>query len=393
MDEKYLNYLYQRYRSGELNAQEIREWNTFVMDATQDKALLDLIDADWDHVDISSPIPDSDTQAAIYQHIISQRQHTVRPKRVSLKKYLTAAAAIAAILIPAGVYFFKSQYDTTAIQHADISHQIQPGKAGATLTLTDGTTINLSDAKEGELARQSGVLISKDADGQLSYHLAPTLETESKMPTTNNISTTNGETYRIRLPDGSQVWLNAASSIQFTTPLVNQGIRTVRLEGEGYFEIAKDQKHPFIVETADQKVQVLGTHFNISAYRDQMTTKTTLLEGSIKIKAFNTEQQLKPGQQALLDGNNLLIKTINAPQQAVGWKNEEFIFDNTSLEDIMKQIGRWYDVEIAYSDQIIDPGFGGSISRSKNIKDVLQALEKTQGVHFKIEGRRILVMP
>lgn len=387
MDKRYINHLYKQYQSGKLTAQEQQDWHRFVTDSEQDQALLDLIDADWDRADTKVGTFDQQMREDIYQDIIKQPQISLPRRRVLSWSRIAVAASIVGLFTIMGFYLYKSQ----AIDSSLESHQIVPGKAGATLTMADGTIINLGDADTGELVQQSGVRITKDSTGQLSYEIAGT--TEHIHPMLNNIRTSKGESYRVRLPDGSLIFLNASSSIHFTTPLIQHGKRTVRLEGEGYFEIAKDSDHPFIVETDQQKVQVLGTHFNITAYPDQKMTKTTLLEGSIDIMAFGQAQRLNPGQQAILKDNNLQVQNILAPQQNIAWKNEEFVFDNTSLEDIMTQISRWYNVDISYSPEISDPGFGGSISRSRPIEEVLQALEKTQGVHFKIQGRRILVMP
>ncbi len=389
MNKQYINHLYKQYQSGKLTEQEQKDWHRFVTDSGQDQALLDLIDADWYRTDSNVMPLSRQMQEDIFQDIIKQPQIARSPRKVISWSRIAVAASIVGLFTIMGLYLYKSQPVDSPLSLE--SHDIVPGKAGATLTMADGTIINLSDAATGELAQQSGLRITKDSTGQLSYEIADA--TGNIHPMLNNVRTSKGESYRIRLPDGSLISLNASSSIHFTTPLIQHGRRTVRLEGEGYFEIAKDSDHPFIVETDQQKVQVLGTHFNITAYPDQKITKTTLLEGSIDITAFGQAQRLKPGQQAILKDNNLQVQNIATPQQSVAWKNEEFVFDNTSLEDIMTQISRWYNVDISYSPQVIDPGFGGSISRSRPIEEVLHALEKTQGVHFKIQGRRILVMP
>lgn len=398
MDAKYLEELFQKYQSGTLNAQEQYAWKTFITDTANDAQLLQLIDAVWDVNNKPSPVASELVKEKIYQEIVAQPQasaasHAAAESSRRLPR-MAIAASITAFILAIGYYWYSRPTDR--FQSASLttdSIKIQAGQPGATLTLADGTVINLSDAADGKLTKQSGVTISKTADGKLIYQIAASEGQNSPSTALNSIATANGETYEIQLPDGSSVWLNSASSLSFSTQLVQQGQRRVKLQGEGYFEIAKDSKHPFIVDTEQQQVEVLGTHFNISAYKDQAQTKTTLLEGSVKILAFNSTTKLKPGQQALLDQDKILVKQIPSSQQAIAWKNGEFIFDNLSLAEIMQQISRWYNVEVSYVGKVSDPGFGGSIRRSKSIEEVLKALQKTQAINFKIEGRRVLVMP
>lgn len=393
MDAKYLKLLYQKYQSGTLSAEEFQDWKAFIADTANDTQLLALIDPAWDTAQRESPMLSNRLKERIYQEIIVHPQERSVRSLYSRISRLAIAASIAAFIVAIGFWYYRPADKASSSTLARDTQEIKAGQQGATLTLADGTVINLSDAADGDLSKQAGVMISKTADGQLIYQVITENGTNNSSAARNTISTANGETYQIKLPDGSSVWLNSASSLTFSTQLLHNGRREVKLQGEGYFEIAKDPKHPFIVDTEEQQVEVLGTHFNINAYKDQAQTKTTLLEGSVKILAFNSYTQLKPGQQALVDKDKILVKQTPNSQQQVAWKNGEFIFDNLSLEEIMQQISRWYNVEVSYAGKIVDPGFGGSIRRSKSIEEVLKALQKTQGINFKIDGRRVLVMP
>lgn len=308
-------------------------------------------------------------------------------------RIVTAAAAVAAIVF--GLWFYHHENilsPKASPKHEIVRNDIAPGRIGATLTLANGKQIILSDANNGELAKQAGVVISKSAEGQLIYEMDGSA-TQHLSGMTNRLSTAKGETYQIKLPDGTMVWLNAASTLSFSTNLRDKGHkdqRRVGLIGEAYFEVAKDNMRPFVVKTNKQEVEVLGTHFNISAYPDELDTKTTLIEGAVRL---NHSTVLKPGEQAVLKESGKISILKTDPTEAIAWKNGYFIFRNESLTDIMKKISRWYDVDIIYKGDISQLEFGAVISRNRNVTEVFKKLELTGSVHFRIEGRRIIVMP
>ncbi len=314
-------------------------------------------------------------------------------------------AVAAIILIVSGLVFYTYKMRTADSLNA-LAHDIGPGRNVARLTLANGRKIILSDAQEGKLAEESGVRISKAGNGQIIY----TIVNEHKgakdhRPEMNTIETPKGGQYQVNLPDGSRVWLNAASSLRYPSRFSAEE-RKVELSGEAYFEIAKvfkgkdtgkadkeRERLPFVVKTASQLVEVLGTHFNINSYGDETAVKTTLLEGSVKVKplTFNNAQFLKPGQQAVLEGGSLKIKEADLSAE-MAWKNGEFVFASNDFHAEMRKVARWYNVDIVYDDSApADFNLGGFISRSKNISAVLKLIELTGKVHFKIEGRRILV--
>ncbi|ALL05755.1 hypothetical protein AQ505_09780 [Pedobacter sp. PACM 27299] len=265
---------------------------------------------------------------------------------------------------------------------------INPGGNKALLTLESGKKIQLSDTK-------TGVVI--DAS-KLSYNDGTLINNEASK--TFTISTPRGGTYQVRLPDGSMVWLNAASSLTYRTALKEDGgIRRVKLTGEAYFEVAKDKEHPFVVSTDKQNVTVLGTHFNINSYTDEASVRTTLFEGSVRVAPLSSSGNpllenakiLKPGTQAINSGNVIEIAPADA-DLAISWKNGEFAFKNETLEEIMKKVSRWYDVEVVFEDPKVKRKiFGGSISKFEKVSKVLGMLELTGDVKFKIDDKKILV--
>lgn len=310
-----------------------------------------------------------------------------------LPLYKIAAAVAAVFIVVLGIYFYRSQQTDTRLAKV-IETKIVPGGTKATLTLSDGSRIILDDAETGVLASQSGVSIQKTADGQLIYSVsnstAPAAQPGNELMY-NTIETPVGGSYQINLPDGTKVWLNAASSLSFPTKFSN-GSRIVKLTGEAYFEVAKNKHMPFSVKFNKQVVEVLGTQFNINSYTDEGADKTTLFEGSVRLSQGSKQVVLKPGQQAVYEKDEMKVKDTDL-EEALAWKNGYFMFKNEDIKSIMRKIARWYDVEVSYSGNIPDIGFGGTISRSTDISEVLNALQLTNSIHFKIEGRRITVMP
>ncbi|MNR01771.1 fec operon regulator FecR [compost metagenome] len=290
------------------------------------------------------------------------------------------------------IYFFSnSNPDRAQKQTITAAKKIEHGGDRAILTLADGQKIILDEAANGELAKSSGIKITKAADGRLVY----TVTNEEPNDLTvkyNTIETPKGGQYQINLPDGSLVWLNAASKLTFPTRFVGEA-RLVTLAGEGYFEISKNKAMPFKVKTSRQEVEVLGTHFNISAYTDETYTRTTLLEGAVKVKLLNEQQSsvLKIGEQAVLSSNSLTVDKVDV-EAAVAWKNGYFRFDDEALETIMNKVARWYNVDVVYEQpKLKSEKLGGITTRFSEVSSLLKMLELTGKVKFKIEGRQITV--
>ena len=310
-------------------------------------------------------------------------------KHIKLWPRIAIAASIV-ICIGIGFYFYKNYDASNPIVRSQ--HDIAPGGNKAFLTLADGKRITLTDIKNGEIAEQSGVKITKATDGQLIYTVSNLSENNNKVKEYNTIETPNGGQYQLKLPDGTKVWLNAASSLKFPTKfarLVNRRVELLR--GEAYFEVAKDKKHPFIVKADQQEVEVLGTHFNINSYANELGIKTTLLEGSVKVVLKGSSKTLLPGEQSQISKSNISVVRNIDLEDVIAWKNGYFKFGE-SLESIMNKVSRWYDVDIIYQ---IKPNsgtaFNGKISRNRSLRELLDMLEFAGNVHFKIEGRRVIV--
>jgi transmembrane sensor len=313
--------------------------------------------------------------------------------------YQIGVAASLLAILSIGLYLYSNRNVDTqlALSDSEILKEkviIKPGGDKAVLTLSDGSKIILEDAKKGLLANQAGVSIQKTADGELLYSFSKNdiIITEN-IPSEviyNKIETPFGGKYQINLPDGSKVWLNSASTLRFPA-FFSGDTREVELNGEAFFDIAKNPKKPFKVITKDQVVEVLGTQFNINSYSDEESFKTTLIEGSVKIIYKDRVVLLSPGQQ--FQPNLKSSKVVEADTEEVtAWKDGYFLFKDEDIQSIMRKVSRWYNVEVTYSGDIPDVGFGGNISRSKDIDEVLNVLQLTNAVHFKVEGRRITVM-
>lgn len=325
------------------------------------------------------------------------KNHGVKPMWLSIRRISAAAAVM--LILSTGLYFYLNRTETKVTQvkkPAAPKHDILPGGNIAVLTLADGTRINLDNANTGTIAEQAGIKISKRSDGQLIYTIAstPVAGRSQTKDVYNTIETPMGGEYQVNLPDGTRVWLNAASSLHYPASFDGRE-RRVKLSGEAYFEVAANKAKPFLVESKGQLVEVLGTHFNINSYTDERTVKTTLLEGSVKvsipgISAFNF---IKPGQQASVhrSGSSISVANIDV-EEAVAWKNGYFTFSDEDIQSIMRQVSRWYNVEVVYKGTIPSESFGGNVSKSKNISEILRILELTKVVHFKVEGRRVIVM-
>lgn len=300
---------------------------------------------------------------------------------------IAAAAAVVLVALSAGLYFYSDHKGSRSVDSVTLMNDIQPGGNKATLTLSNGKRISLNDVTNGKIAEEAGIKIEKTADGQLIYTIADAKA--SRPGEFNTIETPKGGQYQLTLPDGTKVWLNAASSLKYPLDFKTKTHRKIKLIGEAYFEVAKDKQRPFIVETTMQTVEVLGTHFNINSYSDEPSSKTTLIEGSVKVSNKSGFKILQPGQQSSLTETKIELSEIDI-EDAKAWKNGLFVFSDEPLESIMRKVSRWYDVDIVYKGVDVNELYWGSISRYDNISKVLKKLSVTGGITFKIEGRRII---
>jgi transmembrane sensor len=318
-----------------------------------------------------------------------------------------AAAAAVILILSVGSFFLSRKSPTQAIvQQQPLENDILPAGARATLTLLDGRTIPLDSADSHALARQGNATISS-LGGQLIYGASQPGRSTASQPggnstnqpggpaaqgnlAYNTLTTRPGEHYSLLLPDGTKAWLNAGSSI--TYPVVFEGNeRKVKVTGEVYFEVVHDAKQPFKIAVKDQLVEDIGTHLNINAYDDESTINTTLLEGSIKVTKGSASAILAPGQQAKIRpvGNSFQIQKVDA-DEAIAWKNGYFYFDRADIQTMMRQLARWYDVQVIYKGEISKRTFKGKLYRNIKASEALRILTYF-GAHFQIDGKTITV--
>lgn len=387
MEKERIAYLHHHYLNGTLSIEEFEEWNILLRDTENLDYLSELMDSNWDTMTANDRI-----------HLIDNRSDEIlacisaQPYKKTLKKNwrVRTIAAAAIILISLSMYLYIRQNDTDLKQRGGFAYDVKPGKQGATLTLANGKKIRLSDVSNGEIANQAGISVSKTAEGEIVYEIK---DGGTDPNQTNTLSTAKGETYILTLPDKSRVWMNAASSLTYSATLKKNGKRSVKLEGEAYFEIAKDPLHPFVVETKTQQVQVLGTHFNINSYADEAVEKTTLLEGSVQVDLIKGGKTvlLKPGQQSLLSNGQIQIQDVDT-DESIAWKNGYFQFDGKNLETALLEVSRWYNIEIEYKDNSLrKQALAGSISKYENVNNILKTMELTGALKFSVSGRKIVV--
>lgn len=309
-------------------------------------------------------------------------------RRSGLKLWPAIAAVAATLLCILGLYLYynRSLSVYQEKQYASGStNEIRPGTDKATLILSNGTRVNLSALPSGKVAIQKGTRITEETKGELVYTAT---ENHSSTYGYNTLETPKGGKYLVHLPDGTKVWLNAASTLKYPTSFTSLKERRVQLSGEAYFVVTHNKAMPFRVVTDNQVVEVLGTHFNIKSYPKE-TVKTTLLEGSVYI---NHQTILKPGQQAINTASGIQVHQVDT-SAVVDWKNGYFNFTGEdNFQSAMHKVERWYDVQFVYDSlSVTDIDLGGRLSRINNLSTILKRIESTGKVQFQIKGRRILV--
>lgn len=381
--------LISKYLSGDLSPGEQEEFRQWLdADAANGKLLAELENEEQLDRDLRF-LSDVNSKAA-WENVGSRINNPVPEPRlpVYLGYWKYAAAVLIFGLLSYAVfdaaYNPKGSVVVTEAKQA-VGNDVLPGGDKATLTLADGSVVSLEEMENGTVREENGIRVSKK-DGQIVYELMK--QGNNTAVTYNTITTPVGGQYSIVLPDGSRVWLNSASSLHFPTAFTGQN-RDVELTGEGYFEVAENEKMPFMVQAGKTNVSVLGTHFNLMAYANEGVTKTTLLEGSVKVGNGSSSRTIVPGEQALT-GENVQVRTVDT-EEAVAWKNGYFQFENEDLRTIMRQLKRWYNVDVDNEQQIPDKHFTAVISRNTNLAQVLRMLEMSGELEFKIEGNRITI--
>lgn len=327
-----------------------------------------------------------DVYQELSAHINNSRLITPANTRKLPLRWLVAAVILMVCSI--GLYNHYKAIPAEQTVKATPKNDIAPGGNKATLILADGSKLVLDEVKNGRVAKQGESLVEKKHSGLLSY-LTNNEGAETAPVTYNTITTPRGGQYNVILADGTEVWLNAASSLKFPTSFTGKE-REVELTGEAYFEVAKNKAMPFHVTAAGQTVEVLGTHFNVNAYTDENGIKTTLLEGSVKVSKAGLQVVIKPGQQALFNNSAVNVTDGVDIDEVMAWKNGKFYFNNADIQTVMRQVSRWYNVDIEYAGKIPEDHFTGKFSKNMTAANALKVLEFT-GVNFKIEGRKIIV--
>lgn len=369
MKRKELISLSEKILNGEANELEIRKYNAWYNSFQQD----------------DMPVVGDEKGDVLYA-AIEKRISAQNKPAIKLWLRWTVAASIAVAIAFAGYFYTTYQQGHKSFYANDLA----PGSNSAVLKLANGKAISLSNA-------QTGITINL---AELTYTDGSKVAALSEKVTREDmeISTPLGGQYQVVLGDGTRVWLNAGSALKFPSDFTMLKKRKVELSGEAYFEVAKDQKRPFLVISAGQEVEVLGTHFNINNYEKEKNSKTTLLEGSVRITATaaggtgNEARVLKINEQATLAAGGIRVKTVNT-EEAMAWKNGYFDFNEEKLESIMEKIARWYNVTIIYQDpELKEQTFTGNISKFRQASEVLNKIALSEVVHFRIEGRNIIVM-
>lgn len=400
MDRQALHNLLTKYREGKLADEEVRVLKDFLNTPTGQDLVSELWDKDLEIVPLND---DTARQDSIFRRIIAdgrvadtsdvQQEVIHHPRRLWAKVAIAASILLAATA--SGVLFLmkhKSPENEVLRVH---KQEIQPGSDKARIVFDDGSFIELDEVEDGTVLENKGVRIVKRDDGTIAYELGDNQKMQK--PIYNTIVTPRGGEYSIVLPDGSRVRMNAASKLKYPIAFATD-TREVELEGEAYFEVVNKntktgKRIPFIVHTHEQQLEVLGTSFNINSYNQNITT--TLVEGAVALTYPHTRkvQYLKPSQQSNYSQKDKKLSVVKVdPYYTIAWKDGSFAFHNASIYEVMEDIARWYNIDVVYQGDLSDVRYSGTISRFENFRQLLQIIEWTDLVTFKVDGRRITVM-
>lgn len=399
MSEDTLRQLFDKYLKGKISQDEIIQLQKYIADPRYTSVLDDILKEAYADRELSvSGDYDAD---AVFEEFI--RKTAGRPGasgaqvRPLLKRLTAYAAAVVLIFFGAAVAYRYAGHDPVpqAVLPTKTPTVIPPGQDQAVLTLANGQQIVLDSTARGTLSNQAGTLVT-GAKGRLIYQpgggqsAGNNGSADDTQVAYNTITTARGGQYQLVLADGTRVWLNAASSLRFPTSF-RGGQRQVTLTGEGYFQVARDASHPFIVSFDSTQVKVLGTAFNIMAYKDEAAARTTLVEGSIRVSRGASQATLEPGKTAVFKGDELRVEQADV-DQVVAWKYGKLSFNHLDLKAIMRQVSRWYNVDVTYEGTVPDERFGGVISRNVNLSTVLEFLE-SNGIRCRQVANKITVLP
>lgn len=384
--------IFKRYLEGTCTAEELEFLLTHFREGKLDPGLAEQLEIEFQRDESGVNVPDE------LQRIVRRNRNQLAQQiKPSFRKSWFSIAAVLLVVSGVTFYFWDERSGEETNQPAPQVSRISPGGNKATIILADGKTIDLSN-------QQNGIVIG--GDNSISYTDGTPIPGISADTADNDIpvfqlATPKGGTYQIMLSDGTRVWLNAASRLTYPQQFAGAS-REVILSGEAYFVVAESREHPFVVRSKDQEVTVLGTEFNITAYEDEESTRTTLINGAIKVAAekhtssapyiSGQDMRLYPGQQSILTRSGLIARQAD-PKAETAWRDGKFYFENQTITSVMRQLVRWYDIEVIYENGVEDRVFSGSMSRFSEIEEILHNLELTKAIRFQITGRRVTVMP
>lgn len=402
-----LRYLLQRSAAKECSREEMEELYDSIA-AVRDEELYPLLEELYQGIDPSIRVEDIDWEA-MFNRMTEQvsagsRSPVVSRNSRSVPVWLRYSAAAVVVLGAATLFLVSITHSHKPsaqgpVALTPVAGDIAPGGNKAILTLANGSSIVLDSAATGVLAKQGNADVVKQAGGGLAYRslgTSPGAIPNAAVATTavlyNTLTVPRGGQYHLILSDGSQVWLNAASSLRYPTTFTS-GERRVEIIGEAYFEVAANASMPFRVTGGGMEVQVLGTQFDMNAYEDAPFARTTLVKGSVRVGNDGNHFTIVPGEQAQLVGGGLRVLRAADVDGEIAWKEGRFAFEETDLREVMRQVARWYDVEVEYRGEVDGRRFTADISRGRSLSTLLKALEATSNIHFKIQGRQLIVTP
>lgn len=409
MPDQRVQYLLDRYLKNEATSAEEIELASHVQLSDSENQLGEYLEQSWQSFE-AGEILNQDSARRILQHIVDPRKKNTGTDRslpvAILRRWWAAAAILLCVATGAYIWLNRKMVSPEAPPQTIVANEIVPGKKGAILTLADGTAVMLDSLGNGIVTTQGGAQVLLE-DGLLAYSSGEHGKKAGERKVFYNTMTTpRGREFQLSLPDGTRVWLNAASSIKYPTEFTGDK-REVEITGEVYFEVVHQAGKPFRVQYAQSSgpgaergsVEVLGTHFNIKAYPDEPGVETTLLEGRVRVTGGGQSAEIEPGEQVFAI-SHLSVNPVNAKesmqvraadiQEVMAWKNGRFEFSG-NIRGIMRQLARWYDVEVRYEGDVTDKAFEGAISKMEDVSQVLKMLELTESIHFKIEGKTIIV--
>jgi len=377
-DSKHIKLLFERYLNNHASREETAELFQYFQDTNNKEALEQMIENQLESRDKEELI-----DKMILDRVFGKIDLDTEPQNITSPTWYKITGVAAAIILIISISYLFLNRSTYNDHTATI---IEPGRDKATLVLSSGKTIVLEDVANGKLTEELGTTIEKTEKGGINYKIEGNTDVRIAM---NLLNVPKGGQFQITLSDGTKVWLNSNSSLKYPSAF-SASERRVELKGEAYFEVSKNKQKPFIVETSLQKVEVLGTKFNINAYDDESSTQTSLAEGSVRVSCKNNTTLLKPGQQSTLTDQNIAVRSINL-DQVLDWKNGDFNFSNNNLKEIMRKISRWYNIEVIFEGPISQETYVAQISRKKRLNDVLRALQLSGSIKYSIRNNKLYI--